>query len=670
VSAGAVAEAAPFGSWESPFPIDLLTRGTVTLGEIKAQHGVRWWLEGRPEEGGRQVLVRRDPDGRELRLTPAGFNVRNRVHEYGGGAYAIDGDGELVVVSDFMTGRLHRVVEPERLEPLTPGGRAWRFADLSIDRGRNRILAIREDHEPDTIARHGEPENAIVAIDLASGEVTVLVDGSDFFSCPRPSPDGTQLCWLRWNHPNMPWDGTELVDADLDQGGRPTDPRVVAGGSAHWIAQPRWSPAGVLHFVAEPDGWMNLFRVGDDDRVERATPAIEAEFGAPDWVFGIANYAFAADGSIVAAGRRGGRDRLYAFGPGDPPDRPPEPLGLPYTEIGYLAVDDGTAIFRAASPSDPWTIAELDLETRSPRSIRPPTTTFDAADVSTSRLVEFPTTGDRTAFALYYAPQNRSFRGPDGHRPPLIVTSHGGPTAQASTAFSVPVQLFASRGFAVLDVDYGGSTGYGRDYRKRLEGEWGVVDVDDCINGARWLAGQGLVDEELLAIRGGSASGYTTLCAVTFRHAFKAGTSYFGIGDLESFDTQTHKFESRYTGSLVGPYPERQDLYHDRSPLNFAERISCPVLILQGAEDRIVPPTQAEQIVDALWERHLPHAYLLFPGEDHGFRGSAAIIRSFEAELSFYGQVFGFTPADTLEPIEVQFLELVDPAMVASADAG
>ncbi|HEX5823811.1 MAG TPA: prolyl oligopeptidase family serine peptidase [Candidatus Limnocylindrales bacterium] len=644
---------APFGAWDSPFPIELLTRGAVSLGEIHADGGVRYWLEGRPEEGGRQVLVRLDPDGSMTRLTPEGFNVRTRVHEYGGGAFAVGGDR--IVVSDFATGRLHRVVAPERLEALTPDGRIWRFADLSIDAERNRVLAVREDHDPETLRRHGEAENAIVAIDLMSGEVTVLADGSDFLAAPRLSPNGRQLAWLRWNHPNMPWDGTELVLADLDDAGRPTAPRVVAGSMEDWIAQPRWSPDGTLHFIAEPEGWLNLFRLAGGQRVERVGPPLDAEFAFPDWVFAIANYAFAADGSIVAIGRNGGRDRLYRFGAGD--DRPTE-LDAEFTEMGYLAIDGRTAVMRAASPNRAWAIVELDLDGGTPRVLRASTTAeLDPADISTGRLVEFPTTGGRTAFALYYEPLNRGFEGPAGTQPPLIVTSHGGPTAGASSALNVGLQLFTSRGFAVLDVDYGGSTGYGRDYRKRLEGEWGVVDVDDCVNGAAWLVERGLVDGERLAIRGGSASGYTTLCAITFRDTFKAGTSYFGIGDLETFDTQTHKFESRYTGSLVGPYPAAKQLYHDRSPLNFTERISCPVLILQGAEDRIVPPAQAAQIVDALWEKHLPHAYLLFEGEDHGFRAAENIIRSFEAELSFYGQVFGFEPADAIEPVEVQFLE-------------
>ncbi|MEO5941424.1 MAG: S9 family peptidase [Candidatus Limnocylindrales bacterium] len=646
----------PYGSWESPYAIELLAKGAITFGEIGAAGGRRWWLEGRAEEGGRQVLVRRETDGALTRLTPEGFNARSRVHEYGGGSILVD--DALVVVSDFATGRLQRISAPGVLEPLTPDDRAWRYADLSLDRARNRILAIREDHEPDTLARHGEAENAVVAIDLDTGAVTVLADGADFFSSPRLSPDGSRLAWLRWNHPNLPWDGTELVLADLDGAGRPTGARVVAGSASDWVAQPRWSPVGVLHFVAEPDGWMNLFRLSADETVERASEPVEAEFAFPDWIFALADYAFADDGSIVAVGRSAGRDRLYRVAA----DGTSQPLDLPFSEIGYVAVDGEVAVFRAAATDRPWAVVELDLATERTTELRR-STALDivAADTAMGEPVEFPTDGDRTAFGILYRPASQTFAGPADARPPLIVTSHGGPTAQASTAFAILTQLFTSRGFAVLDVDYGGSTGYGRDYRKRLEGEWGVVDLADCVAGARWLAEQGTVDGARLAIRGGSASGYTTLCAVTFSDVFAAGTSYFGIGDLETFVAQTHKFESLYLDRLIGPYPERKDLYHDRSPLNFAERISCPVLILQGAEDRIVPRAQAEQIVDALWERQLPHAYLLYPGEDHGFRAAANIIRSFESELSFYGQVFGFEPADPIEPIEVAFLDDARP---------
>ncbi|HET9614037.1 MAG TPA: prolyl oligopeptidase family serine peptidase, partial [Candidatus Limnocylindrales bacterium] len=425
-----------------------------------------------------------------------------------------------------------------------------------------------------------------------------------------------------------------------------------------WIAQPRWSPAGVLHFVAEPDGWMNIHRLTANGDIEPVF-ATEAEFAFPDWNFGYSSYSFEPDGGIVAIGRSGGRDRLYripAAGAGETRAGPRE-LPLDFTEMSYVVVDGRTAVFRAGSPVTPWAICELDLDTGRQRVLRRSyEVAFDPADVSVGHHVEFPTTGGHTAHAVFYPPLNRGFRAPAGERPPLIVASHGGPTAEASTAFSVLVQLFTSRGLAYLDVDYGGSTGYGREYRKRLEGQWGVVDVDDCANGARWCVDEGLADGDRLAIRGGSAGGYTTLAAVTFRTVFRAGASYYGIGDLETFDAQTHKFESRYSHTLVGPYPEAKQRYHDRSPLNFTDRISCPVLVLQGAEDRIVPPAQAEQIVDALWERQVPHAYLLFPGEDHGFRDAKHIVRAFEAELSFYGQVFGFTPADTIEPIEVAFL--------------
>ena len=641
---------APYGEWDSPFPISLLTAGVVTLGEVRAIGGTRWWLEGRPDEKGRQALVRRNVDGSETRLTPEGFNARTRVHEYGGAAYLVDGD--LVIVSDFDSGRLNRVVGDGELTPLTPE-RAWRFADFVVDRARNRLLAIREDHEAETLARHGEAENSLVAIDLDSGEVTVLVSGADFIAAPRLSPAGDRLAWLEWSHPNLPWDGTELRLADVAADGSIGEAATVAGSPTDWIAQPRWSPYGVLHFVAEPNGWMNIHRLVDG--AAETLAELEAEFAPPDWLFGYSNYGFLPDGSIVAIGRSGGQDRLYRLGP---KSGAAAVIEVPFSEMASLAVDGGGVVLRVASPTSAFAIVELDPDTGATNVLRESmSTTFDPADIAVAKTVECPTTAGRTAFGLFYAPQNAAFRGPDGALPPLIVTSHGGPTSAANSALVVSTQLFTSRGFAVLDVDYGGSTGYGRDYRKRLEGEWGVVDLDDCVNGARGLVAEGLVDGDRLAIRGGSASGYTTLCAVTFSETFQAGTSYFGIGDLETFIAQTHKFESRYLDRLVGPYPERKDLYRDRSPLNFSDQISCPVLILQGAEDRIVPPAQAEQIVDALFEKRLPHAYLLFPGEDHGFRSAETIVRAFDAELSFYGQIFGFRVADQIEPIVVEFLE-------------
>jgi dipeptidyl aminopeptidase/acylaminoacyl peptidase len=644
----------PFGSWASPFPIERLTDRVVFLSEPRAQGGVRWWLEGRPDEGGRQALVRRNRDGSTDRLTPEGFNARSRVHEYGGAATLISGD--LIVVSDFTTGRLHRVTAPGELTPITPE-RAWRFADAIHDAARNRLIAIREEHDPDVVARHGEWINDLVAIDLDSGDVQPLAAGADFYAAPRLSPDRTTLAWTEWHHPNLPWDGTELRLAAITATGDLGESSMIAGSAHDWVSQPRWSPDGILHFAAEPDGWMNLFRVVEG-RIEAVCP-MDAEFASPEWQFGNSSYGFLDGGEILAVARSGGRDRLLRIDPDGSAHR----IEVPYTEIGALAIDGDRAILRAASPSEPAAIVEIRLDGRIDILRRATPFVPDPADVSVARHVEFPTVGDRTAYGNFYGPTSQRFEGPPGELPPLIVTSHGGPTSGAFSGFATGIQLFTSRGYAVLDVDYGGSTGFGKAYRKRLEGLWGIVDVDDCVAGATWLAEQGLVDGDRMAIRGGSASGFTTLAALAFRKTFRAGTTYFGIGDLRAFVKDTHKFESRYLESLVGPWPDTKQRYLDRSPSLHAEQITAPVLVQQGAEDRVVPPSEAERIVDALFERRVPHAYLLFPGEDHGFRGRDAIIRSFGAELSFYAQVFGFEPADAVEPLEIQFL---DDARVAA----
>ncbi len=430
--------------------------------------------------------------------------------------------------------------------------------------------------------------------------------------------------------------------------GRLGERSLVAGSPSDWVSQPRWSPDGVLHFIAEPTGWMHLHR-WRDGRAERITDG-EIEFGYPDWQFGFAQYGFLDDGSLLAVGRSRGRDRLFRIAPGGALTE----SELPYTELTGVAVDGGRVVFRGAGPTSAPAIIELDVATGGRRELRRSSDrAYDPASISAPEPIAFPTTGDRDAYGLYYAPRNPRFRGPDGARPPLIVTSHGGPTAQASTALSLAVQLFTTRGIAVLDVDYGGSTGYGREYRKRLEGTWGVTDVDDCVAGARFLAERGDIDPARVCVRGGSASGYTTLSALAFRDDFAAGISYFGLGDLLAFARETHKFESRYLDRLIGPLPEAEATYRERSPSLHTERMSAPVLVLQGAEDRIVPVSEAERIVDALFERGIPHAYVLFPGEDHGFRGAASIIRAFQAELSFLGEVFGFTPADELPPLEL-----------------
>ena len=640
---------ARYGSWESPFKIERLTDRVVFLTEPVGVDGVRWWLEGRPEEGGRQVLVRRELDGSLTRMTPEGYNARSRVHEYGGGALLISGD--LVVVCDFVSGRLHRVVRPGEVVPLTPE-RQWRYADMIHDARRNRLIAVREDHEPEFVAKHGEWGNDLVAIDLDSGEVTSIAAGADFYAAPRLSPDGSTLVWLEWHHPNLPWDGTELRMAGLGGDGSLTDVRTIAGSRSDWISQPRWSPDGVLHFAAEPTGWMNLYR-WVDGRAEQLTD-LEAEVVGPDWQFGYCTYAFLPGGEILISARSGGRDQLLRRAT----DGTISTIDVPQlTEISTISLDGDTILVRAAGPSQPAVVAEITLDggVTVLRAASP--NVPEAPDVAMPQHIEFPTADGLTAYGNYYPPTNRSFRGPDDELPPLIVTSHGGPTAQAFSGFATGLQLFTSRGYAVLDVDYGGSTGYGKAYRERLNGAWGIVDVQDCVAGARFLAEQGLVDPKRQAIRGGSASGFTTLAALAFTKQFDAGCTYFGIGDLRAFVKDTHKFESRYLETLVGPWPAEKQRYLDRSPSLHAENITAPVLVQQGSDDKIVPVEEAERIVDALFERRVPHAYLLFEGEDHGFRAKDSIIRSFGAELSFYAQVFGFEPADDIEPLEIQFLD-------------
>jgi len=650
---------APFGAWRSSLPIELLVQGRVGLSEPRfaADGATLAWLESRAEEGGRTVLVRWSEVDGLSDISPAGMNVRDRVHEYGGGAALVAGD--LVVVSDFATGRLHRVRPDRSAEPITPDG-PFRYADLVLDGGRARLLAVREDH-----SGPGEARNEIVALWLdGSLAVDVLATGRDFYAAPRPSPDGSSLAFLAWDHPNLPWDGTELFVARIRANGTLDEPRRVAGSSSDWIAQPRWSPDGMLHFVAEPNGWMNLHRLRDG-RVE-AVPGgeLEVEFAYPDWQFGMRNSAFAPDGSVLAIGRSRGTDRLYRFAP----DGAMATLDLPFTELSGLDIAGNHVVILAAGPRSFYAVVRLDLETERWEELRRSVPAeVDPAAVSVPEPIEFPTAGHRTAYGLFYPPVNPAFEGPSGERPPLIVTSHGGPTSQAFGALNVVVQLFTSRGFAVLDVDYGGSTGYGREYRHRLEGQWGVCDVDDCVAGARWLVERGRVDGSRLAVRGGSASGYTTLCALAFRDEFSAGVSYFGIGDLLAFARETHKFESRYLDRLVGPLPAAEALYRERSPIRHADRIACPVLVLQGLDDRIVPPAEAERIVDALWERRIPHAYVEFEGEDHGFRKADSIIRSFEAELSFLAQVFGFGPADQIEPLAVEGIDAWRARRVATA---
>jgi dipeptidyl aminopeptidase/acylaminoacyl peptidase len=637
---------APYGEWESPITAAALSAASVRLSGLAIDGPDVYWVEGRPAEKGRNVLVRRTSDGAITDVTPAPYDVRTRVHEYGGGAYAVAG-GE-IWFSHFVDGRLHRVTPGGTPEPLTAPG-PWRYADIVRDAPRNRLLCVRESHaEPER-----EPVNELVAVDCATGAVSVLAGGHDFYSNPRLSSDGGRIAWLTWDHPNMPWDGTELWVAAVDAEGRPIDPERVAGGAIESVFQPEWGSDGKLYFVTDREGWWNL-HCHDGQRASCLYRA-DLEFARPQWVFGQTTFGVESERRIVCAFAERG---MWRFGTIDPAIGQLTPIPTEFTDISEIAVEGGEVALIAASPWRASAVALIDPDTGKVRLLRESATLdVPAPYISPPEPIEFPTGSGQSAHAFWYAPRNPAFRAPDGERPPLIVMAHGGPTGATTPSLTLATQYWTTRGFAVLDVNYRGSTGYGRAYRDLLRGQWGVADVEDCVNGALRLVGLGRADEKRLAIRGGSAGGFTVLCALTFFDAFRAGASYYGIGDLEALARDTHKFESRYEESLVGPYPARKDLYERRSPIHYVDRLSCPVIFFQGLEDKVVPPNQAEAMVAALRAKGLPVAYIAFAGEQHGFRRAETIVRAREAELYFYGKVFGFTPADAIEPVPIENLD-------------
>ena len=644
---------ARYGSWRSPLTSDLVVRDAIGLAQVAIDGDDLYWVETRPAEGGRYVAVRRTPDGSVSDVTPADFNVRTRVHEYGGGALTVS-DGVLYF-SNFTDQRLYRHRTGEPPEPLTPEA-DLRYADGVVDSRRGRMYCVREDHT----AAEGEAVNTLVAIDLRADDFQegragrVVVSGNDFYSTPRLSPDGSTLAWLTWNHPNMPWDGTELWIGRIEDDGSLADVQLVAGGLEESIFQPEWSPDDVLYFVSDRTGWWNLHR-WRDGAVESVSP-MDAEFGIPQWGFGARTYGFASARRIICAYNRSG---TWSIAEVDTDSLALTTIPTPFTELTHVGmqVSPRHVIFGAASPTMPESLMLHNLSTGQTDCLRRSAeVTVDESYLSAPRSIEFPTEGGLTAHAFFYAPGNRDYTAPPDERPPLLVVSHGGPTSGASNALDLRVQYWTSRGVAVLDVNYGGSTGYGTGYRRRLNGQWGVMDVDDCVNGAAYLVERGEVDGARLAIRGGSAGGYTTLSALTFRDVFKAGASYYGVSDLEALAVDTHKFESRYLDTMIGPYPARRDLYLERSPIHHTDRLACPVILFQGLEDRIVPPNQAEMMLEALRDKGVPVAYVPFEGEQHGFRRAENIKRSLDAELYFYSRIFGFDLADPVEPVPIENL--------------
>lgn len=642
-------KAAPYGSWESPITSDVIAQGSIGLGQI-ALDGPggkdTYWIESRPSEGGRNVLVRRTESGKISDVTPAPYNVRTRVHEYGGGAFAVHRG--VIYFSNFEDQRLYRQTLTTPPRPISRKA-ALRYADGVIDAERERFICVREDH---TKTRH-EPVNTLMNITLRNPEGGQLIaTGDDFYSSPRLSPDGSQLAWLAWNHPNMPWDGLELWVGDMKADGSVAHKVKVAGGPKESIFQPEWSPRGVLYFVSDRSGWWNLYR-WRNGHVEPLRP-LDAEFGMPQWVFGMSTYAFESQDRLICTYLTEGTSRLALL---DTVSLKFTPLQTPYTRIEGIQASHGRAVFLAGSPTEPLSIVELNLKDMKYTVLRRSSDLeIDPEYISTPEAIEFPTEKGLTAHAFFYPPRNRDFKALPGEKPPLLVISHGGPIAATTTSLRLGIQFWTCRGIAVLDVNYGGSTGYGRLYRERLYGQWGVVDVDDCANGARYLVSRGDVDANRLAITGGSAGGYTTLCALTFRNVFKAGASHFGISDLEVLLRDTHKFESHDLEHLIAPYPAKKALYQKRSPIHFTDQLSAPVVFFQGLEDKICPPNQSELMVKALRAKRLPVAYVAFEGEQHGFRRAENIKRALDGELYFYSKVFGFSLAGPVEPIPIDNL--------------
>jgi dipeptidyl aminopeptidase/acylaminoacyl peptidase len=622
----------------------------VGLDEPHPSDQAIYWLEQRPAEDGRYVVVRRTHDGETSDAIPKGFNARTRVHEYGGGAYLVD--GETVFFSNFRDQRVYRHDANETPRPITPEpakAAALRYADGCVTPEGRFIVCVRESHERDEVL------NELVAFPTdCSAPPWVLTSGHDFYSFPRISPDGGTLAWTSWDHPRMPWDGTELWVAELSAQGALGEPELVAGGAAESVFAPDWSPDGRLHFVSDRTGWWNLYRRDGDDH--RSLAPMEAEFGVAQWLFGRSTYAFLPDGRIACAYESNGTWRLGLL---QPDAGVIEDVRASYLPFGLPSVRSrGTRLtFVGASPTQPPAVVSLDVETGAFEVLASSLEReIDRSYISVPRSVEFPTDGGVSAHALFYPPANADFDPPPDERPPLLVVSHGGPTGAAESALDPEIQFWTSRGFAVADVNYGGSTGYGRAYRERLRGRWGEVDTADCLNAARHLAQVGEVDSARLAIRGGSAGGYTTLCALAFHDLFAVGASYYGVADAELLAKDTHKFESRYLDALIGPYPEAAELYRARSPIHAADRLSCPVILFQGLEDEVVPPSQADVMVAALERNRIPYAYLAFEGEQHGFRRAETIRTTLESELYFYSRILRFEPADSLRPVEIHNL--------------
>ncbi len=640
-------KSAPYGSWHSPISAEMAAASSQHwINQLYAAGEDIYILLRLPEQGGRSTVARLHGDGHIEQLTPATFDARTRVYEYGGSCFAVN-DG-VIYFSNFPDDRLYRHLPGESPQPITAAG-DMRYADLVIDHRRNRLICIREDHTP-----KGEPRHALAAVNLDGDEFgAVLFDQTDFVAFPVLSQDGRKLAWVAWNHPNMPFFSSSLWAADVDEDGSLTNIQQIVPEQEESVTDPRWSPSGELYFCSDRSNWWNLYR-WQDGEIAAVSP-MAAELGNPYWNIGKTMYRFLTPSSVLAAYNQNG---TWHLGQIDTETGARKEFNTEFTYIVHLEVVGDHAFVVAGTPSTPRALFKMDLRSGAYTCLASSVqNAVSEAYLSPGAHISYPTENGLQAHGFYHPPHNPEYEAPAGELPPLIVIAHGGPTGSIKHALDVGVQFYTSRGFAVLEINYGGSAGYGREYRNRLRGEWGVVDVDDAVNGARYLVQQGLADGERTIVRGGSAGGFTTFAALAFRDVFKAGSSLYGISDLEFWDQETHKFEAHYCSTLIGPYPEQTALYRERSPIHRAGEINVPLLIFQGLDDKVVPPNQSRFVADALRARGVPVAHIEFEGEAHGFRSFATNVRVHQTELAFFGQVFGFDPADELPPVHIDNLD-------------
>jgi dipeptidyl aminopeptidase/acylaminoacyl peptidase len=626
---------AAYGSWGSPITAASIFEASDNVSYLAVENNQLYFIESKASANGKNVLFKLNKSNTAIQLTSSEVSVRSRVHEYGGRPYLVD--GEDIYYSEFTDQKIYRISQNSIPEAITTPG--LRYMECITDQKNNRLICVREDHRG-----IGEPINTLVAINLSeANKETILFKGTDFVSAPHLSPDGNSVAFITWLHPNMPWDDTQLRVINFSENGLVERVVEVPQDGNVSIKHPHYSKDGTLYFIADFENWWTLYRT-DVSSEQQKKPQKVLDKKIEINSFGIENNDYA-----IITYRKDGGDHIARvnLATGEMTN-----IGDVFSSADSISVASDTVYFRASTPSSGNAIYQLTANNYE-KIYQPNGPEIKKGFLSVPQSIEFPTGINEIAYGFYYAPQNSNFTGAKNTLPPLIVKVHGGPVGATDSSLNLGIQFWTSRGFAVFDVNHRGSTGYGRSFRKKLYPNWGVVDVEDVSNGVKWLASEGSIDADKVAIRGGSAGGYTTLAALAFQNVFKAGTSYYGISDLGILASDTHKFESRYLDQLIGPYPEMKTVYDQRSPINSVENITAPLLLLQGLDDKVVPPNQSELIFNALKDNGIDTAYIAFEGEGHGFRQPANNIKALNSELSFYGQVFGFVPAGNIEAVQL-----------------